>query len=312
MQTIWKRVTDFFFPIQSDEWLTVLRIGLAIQVLLYCLAIRSDWNYLLAGTGRGLISRDLSEVALSGESSFIPRLGWLVNIGSRFGISEALILNAAWFCLVCAACFLVIGLFSRTAATSTWFFHLCAVKSGGLLAYGMDNFTSIGLFYLMLSPLPDQFSVDYRFRKVTLRNPQLQGLFRRVLQVHLCIAYFFGGLAKCTGPGWWNGNSLWRAFTNTPFNVIDPEILVRWKYFFPVVGIFVCLLEIGYPFFIWNSKTRKIWLIGICSMHVGIGLTMGMYLFAFVMIVLNLAAFGPGLIRLERHRITFRPHEAVT
>jgi len=226
MQTIWKRVTDFFFPIQSDEWLTVLRIGLAIQVLLYCLAIRSDWNYLLAGTGRGLISRDLSEVALSGESSFIPRLGWLVNIGSRFGISEALILNAAWFCLVCAACFLVIGLFSRTAATSTWFFHLCAVKSGGLLAYGMDNFTTIGLFYLMLSPLPDQFSVDYRFRKVTLRNPQLQGLFRRVLQVHLCIAYFFGGLAKCTGPGWLNGNSLWRAFTNTPFNVIDPEILV--------------------------------------------------------------------------------------
>ena len=312
MQTIWKRVTDFFFPIQSDEWLTVLRIGLAIQVLLYCLAIRSDWNYLLAGTGRGLISRDLSEVALSGESSFIPRLGWLVNIGSRFGISEALILNAAWFCLVCAACFLVIGLFSRTAATSTWFFHLCAVKSGGLLAYGMDNFTTIGLFYLMLSPLPDQFSVDYRFRKVTLRNPQLQGLFRRVLQVHLCIAYFFGGLAKCTGPGWWNGNSLWRAFTNTPFNVIDPEILVRWKYFFPVVGIFVCLLEIGYPFFIWNSKTRKIWLIGICAMHVGIGLTMGMYLFAFIMIILNVAAFGPGLIRFDRHRISLRSQEAVS
>ncbi len=30
-------------------------------------------------------------------------------------------------------------------------------------------------------------------------------------------------------------------------------------------------------------------------MHVAIGLTMGMYLFAFVMIVLNVAAFGPGL-----------------
>ena len=63
MQTIWKRVTDFFFPIQSDEWLTVLRIGLAIQVLLYCLAIRSDWNYLLAGTGRGLISQFNLETA---------------------------------------------------------------------------------------------------------------------------------------------------------------------------------------------------------------------------------------------------------
>jgi hypothetical protein len=28
-------------------------------------------------------------------------------------------------------------------------------------------------------------------------------------------------------------------------------------------------------------------------MHVAIGLTMGMYLFAFVMIVFNVAAFGP-------------------
>ena len=104
MQAAWKRVIDFFFPIESDEWLTVLRIGLAFQVLLYCFAMRSDWNYLLAGTGHGLISRDLSEVALSGESSFIPRLGWLVKIGSLFGLSEGLILDVAWLCLVCAAC----------------------------------------------------------------------------------------------------------------------------------------------------------------------------------------------------------------
>jgi len=36
-------------------------------------------------------------------------------------------------------------------------------------------------------------------------------------------------------------------------------------------------------------------------MHVAIGLTMGMYLFALVMIVLNVAAFGPEFsFRLER------------
>jgi len=29
------------------------------------------------------------------------------------------------------------------------------------------------------------------------------------------------------------------------------------------------------------------------GMHIAIGLTMGMYLFALIMIVLNLAAFGP-------------------
>jgi hypothetical protein len=297
MQAAWKRIIDFFFPIQSDEWLTILRIGLAIQVLLYCLSMCSDWTYLLAGTGRGLISRDLSEAALSGESSFIPRLGWLVKTGSNFGIGEAAILDGAWLCLLCAACFLVVGLFSRTAAIVTWFFHLCAVKSGGLLAYGMDNFTTIGLFYLMLSPLPDRCSVDYKFRNVGLKNPQLQGLFRRVLQIHLCIIYFFGGLAKCAGPGWWNGNSLWRALTNTPFNLVSPEILVKWKDLFPVVGISVWLIEIGYPFFIWSKRSRFVWLICVLLMHIGIGLFMGMHLFASIMIVLNLAAFGPDLIR---------------
>ena len=303
MQVAWKRVIDFAYRIQSDEWLTVLRIGLAIQVLLYCLFMRSDWNYLLAGTGRGLISRDLSEAALSGESSLIPRLGWLAKIGSHFGMSEALILDAAWLCLLCAACFLVVGLFSRTAAILTWFFHLCAVKSGGLLAYGMDNFTTIGLFYLMVSPLPDRCSVDYKFRNVGLKNPQLQGLFRRVLQVHLCIIYFFGGLAKCTGHDWWNGNSLWRALTQTPFNIISPEILVKWKNLFPVVGISVWLIEIGYPFFIWSKRTRLAWLICVLLMHIGIGLFMGMYLFASIMIVLNLAAFCPDLIRLRPGRL---------
>ena len=33
------------------------------------------------------------------------------------------------------------------------------------------------------------------------------------------------------------------------------------------------------------------------AMHVGIALVMGLYLFSSIMIILNLAAFGPGLIR---------------
>jgi len=35
-------------------------------------------------------------------------------------------------------------------------------------------------------------------------------------------------------------------------------------------------------------------------MHVGVGIAVGMYLFASIMIVLNLAAFGPGILWQER------------
>jgi hypothetical protein len=294
--TQWKeRLRVFLFPPETDRWLGLLRIGLGLQVLFYALSLRSDWNYLFAEPGGGLIGRALPEALLSTESPLIPRLGWLVMLIARTGFSESTALSIVWWVLLFAGCCLLIGFLSRASAILAWFVHLCAAESGGFVSYGVDNFMTIGLFYLMLSPLPDRYSLDQRWRKLPPKNPHLLGFFRRVLQVHLCLIYFFGGVAKCLGSGWWDGSNLWRALIRPPFNLIAPEILIRLKYLFPVAGIVICLLEISYPVFIWNRRTRGIWLMCICVMHLAIGLTMGMCLFAFIMIVLNIAAFGPGL-----------------
>jgi len=163
---------------------------------------------------------------------------------------------------------------------------------------------TMGLFYLMLSPLPDRYSFDQWLVEKGPKDPQLLGFWQRVLQLHLCIVYFTGGLAKCLGSGWWDGSNLWRALTRPPFNIISSDILIRFKYVLPVLGISICLLEVGYVFFIWMKKTRLVWLVGILGMHIAIGLTMGMYLFALVMIVLNLAAFGvdSGVLFLTRRQ----------
>jgi uncharacterized membrane protein YphA (DoxX/SURF4 family) len=306
MQASKERLLELLFPSETDTWLTVLRVGLGFQVTLYSLSVRYDWNYLFSGT-----ARSVAEALLSLESHFIPRLGWSVRLGTQLGLHEATVLFVVWACLFLAGCGLLVGLACRVSAIAAWFFHLCAAKSGGFVSYGMDNFMTIGLFYLMLSPLPDRYSLDWRLRKSRSNDQQLLGFWRRVLQLHLCLIYFFSGLTKCLGSGWWDGSSIWRALIRPPFNIIDPEILVGWKHLFPVAGIFICLLEIGYPVFIWSSKTRKIWLISICAMHAGIGLAMGMYLFALIMIILNVAAFGPGLIGAERARISRRPQEVI-
>jgi len=304
------RLVTFLFPIGTDSWLTLLRLGLGLQVIFYSLSLRNDWNYLLSGAG-GLINRNLAEALLSVESRFTPRLGWLLALAKHVGLDEHIVLSAAWICLLGAGCALVFGFACRFCAILAWFLHLCAAKSGGFISYGVDNFMTIGLFYLMLSPLPDRYSVDWRLRELRPKDPQLLGFWRRVLQLHLCVIYFFSGLTKCLGSGWWDGSNIWRSLIRPPFNIIDPETLVRWKYLFPVAGIFICLLEIGYPFFIWNDKTRKIWLIGICAMHAGIGFMMGMYLFALIMIILNVAAFGSGLVRFRRESPSLRPQEVV-
>ena len=305
MQHVKTRLFEFLFPAETDSWLTVLRIGLGLEVTLYSLTLRTDWTYLLSGT-----ARKLAEAMLSLESCFIPRLGWFVTLAAQVGVDEKRLLFAAWASLLLAGCGLLIGLASRVLAIAAWFFHLCVAKSGGFVSYGMDNFMTIGLFYLMLSPLPDRFSLDWRLRTLHSKDPQLLGFWRRVLQLHLCIIYFFSGLTKCFGRGWWDGSSVWRALIRPPFNVINPEILVTWKYLFPLAGILICLLEFGYPFFIWSTKTRKIWLSGVCAMHVAIAVTMGMYLFSLVMIVLNVAAFGPGVFHANGKQIRLQPETA--
>ena len=293
------RVRDWLFFPTSDRWLSILRIGLAVQLLLFAFSIRADWVYLLAGTGRGLVSRDFAEALLSLESPLIPRLGWLVAAGKQVGLNESAVLNLSWYALVLASLFLLLGLFCRPAAIVAWFLHLCSVKSGGLVTYGVDALTTTGLFYLMLSPLPDRLSLDHIWRK-KFSASQLLGFWRRVLQLHLCLIYFSSGLTKALGRDWWNGINLWRSLIRPPFDLIPTEILVRFKYVFPIAGVAVLLLEIGYPFLIWDRRIGRRWLLAILVMHAGIGLAMGMYLFASVMIFLNLAAFGPGILWREK------------
>ena len=123
--------------------------------------------------------------------------------------------------------------------------------------------------------------------------------------------YFFSGLTKCLGSGWWDGSNVWRALIRPPFNVIDPEILMRWKCLFPSRGVFICLLEIGYPVLYLERQDAK----DLADRHLCNArrnrVHDGNVSLRLIMIVLNLAAFGPGLVRFQRQSISLRPQEVV-
>lgn len=286
------RISTFFFPGESDRWLTALRVGLGLAVITDAWPLRMDWHDIFAGTERGLMSRELFEGLLSTQSPLVPRLGWLVWICQRLGSGESFALSLAWVVLLGAALCLLIGLYSRPAAVVAWALQLASAKSGGLFTYGADNFLTIGLFYLMIAPLPDRWSWDWRKRAPSPPDPQRLGFHRRVLQCHLCLIYFFSGLTKCLGVGWWNGENLWRALTSPPFDRLPIEFVASFSPLLPLAGISICLLEIAYAFLIWPAWSRRFVLGSVCVMHLAIGVVMGMYLFALIMLVLNIAAFG--------------------
>ena len=292
------QLRGFLFPSDSGEWLTILRIGLGLESLLYALSLRADWSPMFARSSTGFLNREFTEALLSIPSAFVPRIGWLVWMGEHVGMSEQTTLTSVWILLFVAGCFLVIGFLCRSAAIAAWLIHLCAAKTGGYLAYGMDNFLTIGLFYLMIAPLPDKWALDQKLWRTQSRDPEVVGFFRRVLQLHLCVIYFFGGLTKCLGAGWWTGDSMWRALTRPPFDLIPSQTLIHWQPILLIAGIVVCLLELTFPILIWPKRTRIFCLMAVVAMHIGIGVTMGLYLFSLVMIILDLAAFGSGLLRL--------------
>jgi Vitamin K-dependent gamma-carboxylase len=290
---------DFLFPRTSDKWLAILRIGIGVQVVSYCVSLWPDWNLIFGQGANGLISRDLTEAIVAMDSTLLPRLSWVVSLANYFHLAESAVLAISLYALFASGCLLIAGIFCRLAAIVAWFLHVAANTSAGLMTYGVDNFITICLFYLMVSPLPDRFSLDWRLRHRRPSDPQLLGFFQRILQLHLCVIYFFGGLDKCLGSGWWNGDNIWRALIRPPFNIISPQLILRWNLFLPAIGMLICLIEIGYPIFIWLKRTRAIWLTAVLVMHAGIAVAMGLYQFAWVMIVLNLAAFGSELIFRE-------------
>jgi hypothetical protein len=299
----WRQVNDWFFGGASDRWLAALRVGLGLELVFYCITSRADWLQMFMLHPGSFVTRDLTEALVTLGSALVPRVSWFISGGEFIGLSEATVLWVVWSVLLAAGLCLVAGIFCRSAALAAWFFHLSAIKSSALLSYGVDNFTSIGLFYLMLSPLPDRFTLDSSWRKWPPKNAELHSFWQRVLQLHLSVIYFFSGLTKLLGSGWWNGESLWRALTRPPFDIVSSEVLIHGKYLFIPLGLGICLLETSYPIFIWPYRTRRIWLVGIIAMHGAIAVLMGLYLFGFIMAVLNIAAFGIDLFRFRARKM---------
>lgn len=286
-------VSSFLFPRDSGCWLNVLRLGLGLELLSFTWLLRRDWNAFFGGPHYGLLGREVAEAMTTVQSPFIPRLGWIVFGFKKSGLTEDIGVAAVWWALVILAGLLILGLFPRSTAFLAWFLQLACAKSAGLFSYGADNMISIGLFYLAIAPVAPSWSRVKRCQSLDDGKARLVGFHRRAIQIHLCLIYFFSGLAKCLGRGWWDGSNMWRTLTIPPFDIVPANLIAAAGFLLPSLGIAVCLLETTYPFFIWPLVTRKPVLFAICAMHLAVGVLMGMYLFAGIMLVLNVAAYYP-------------------
>jgi len=271
---------DHFFEGNRDEnlFLTFFRVGVSLVAMIEIASLGVDLH-LFFSLSETLIPQELMYLESGYFKYFDPFYQFLENYGLT-GYFYYVSISAYFLSLF----FLLIGLFTRYSAVISLILQVIIFRSFVPFNYGYDYFLTMSLFYCVVFPVGKYSSADSEI--FNLKN-NLYFNYRRVLQLHLAIAYFFSGIAKALDSGWWNGRSVWNALASIDnlFYSFSPFILA-------ITGIATVFLELTYSFWVMNSATRKYVIIAIVLMHASIAITMGLYAFSSIMIVWNIAAYG--------------------
>ena len=284
----WQRMFSWFTRPDSPRPLAWFRITLALFCLFKLWLVRES---LLDMYGQyGFVQWAITRANLY---EILPHLGnmalWLQPLG--FSPDGTVYLFVGIYVLALVG--LLAGMFTRWMAGLAFCIDFLLMNAAGGMIYGMDFFTHIALFYCVFMPSGDCLSLDaWRGRRKCAASVSA-GVTRRVLQLHLAIVYLSSGLEKAAGAQWWNGEAIWRSVMLPIFHQFDMSWLAWHPWVAVGSGWSILATEIGYGFFIWCRKTRPVWLAAAITMHLFIGLFLGMWLFALIMIILNWAAFGP-------------------
>lgn len=287
MKKLYNRVYYFFTEALPVEILGVFRIAIAAFVLAQVIVLLPDWMRLFGP--QGILPWTVSD-ALNTKGT--PVLSWIASLFAYAHISAESTVYILTVLYVIAVLLLLAGWQTRIAAIFAWLLHMILNSTGHLMAYGVETFTHIALFYCMVLPTGASLSLDRKKGKYRKLPPYLITLSIRLIQLHLCIMYCASGIEKALGEQWWNGEAVWRSLQQDQFRQFD----TGWMAYTPVIpkllGWITLVTEIAYPAGIYWNPTKKIWLAAITGMHLFILIFLGLYLFGALMILLNLAAFG--------------------
>ncbi len=217
--------------------------------------------------------------------------------------------SALWSCHLLALLMIflfTIGCFTRITAILTFLITVSYAHRAVGALFGLDQINGMLALYLAIGPSGSAYSLDrWRRRKRQARRSSadpdklvMANVAQRLIQVHMCIIYFFAGVGKLMGQTWWAGTALWGAFANYEYQTID----MTWLAAYPLVVNFVTQLilawEITYPVLIWPRLTRPLMLFLAVPLHLGIALGMGMTTFGLAMLIGNVAFVSPTIVRL--------------
>jgi hypothetical protein len=192
----------------------------------------------------------------------------------------------------------VLGLWTRVTSVLALFVTISYAERVPAALFGLDQINVILTLYLAIGPSGRALSLDrwLAWRRSGFLAPAAPSVganfAQRLIQVHMCVIYFFAGISKLQGPAWWNGEATWRALSNLEYQSADLTWLA-WHPWMLNLSTHVCVLwELSFCVLIWSRLWRPLVLAGAVALHLGIGAFLGMWTFGLIMLV-GCASFLP-------------------
>jgi hypothetical protein len=196
-----------------------------------------------------------------------------------------------------------IGCFTRITSILAFLITVSYSHRAAGALFGLDQVNALLALYLAVGPSGAAYSFDCWLRRrrmpnrVQPANLVMANVSQRLIQVHMCVVYFFAGFGKLQGPTWWSGTALWGAFANYEYQTLDATWLASYPLIVNFMTQLILVWEVSYCVLVWPRLTRPLVLALAIPLHLGIAVGMGMMTFGLAMLMGNLAFVSPSLIR---------------
>jgi hypothetical protein len=219
-------------------------------------------------------------------------------------VDSPVMLRALHYAGLAVLAMFTLGLFTRVTGVLSFIVALSYVNRVPGTLFGLDQINLLLVTYLMLAPCGAAYSLDRRLaarragRELPPAAPSTAAnVATRLIQLHMCVIYFFAGLGKLQGDTWWHGDALWGAVANLEYQTVD----LTWLSEHPVLTAFLtqgtAYWELTFPALIWPRLTRPLVMFVAIPLHLGIGICMGLMTFGLIMPVGVASFVEPWLTR---------------
>lgn len=298
VSTRWNSVLDWFTGPQRNTWGTsFLRIILGVTLTVQLIVNFPFRSYLW-----GPAAAWSQELRPSSEFPFQRAL---------FGpTADSALMTTGYLILVAASVAFTLGWHTRIATLVVLAAHTSLVFSDGVYMDQSDNLLRFALFYALFMNTAAHWSLDAR-RDSALRksvsqesvsqSPTALSTLRSRLSgytaiahntalaafgAHLCLIYVASAMFKIQGGKWQHGTAVFYPLQIPHFSPF-PELsaLASSNGIAVMIASYAAVyFQLFFPFMLLHRVLRKLALLGVVGMHLGIAVLMGLPFFSFFML----------------------------